>query len=328
MNNLSELITKEFRFFSRVLFIVLSFSAGIDTKAEVDMIEYYEDRIDVSDYAGDYILDALCTNIDGQNKKIGTIDLGNIPNGRELRYVHKLYGDTLHERYEGKTVQKIACEGSFLMQKGFYSRLSDVSFDKGLILENFSNELTLPYRYPDLLTIENSDGTKSIYNIETTFNEEDFCPVILAPGDTINNLKRYITEFESRVVNQEDASSNSGVSLIYKNIRLVTPDRAFPVVEICIIATPNNRTCSMTIFRGKPEKAKSPKSIGDSLPDQLKSIVISDISGKIVYRSKTDTPEISQNIDLQAGWYIVTQYFNSKTISEKKFFSTSVNLFP
>lgn len=328
MNILSNHISKDLRVLNRFLFVILSISFGFNAKAEVEVIEYFEERIDVSDYISDDILKILCKDIDGQNNKIEIVDLANIPDGKNLRYIHKLYGDTLHERYEGKTVQKMTCEGSFLMQKGFYSRLSDVSFDKGLILENFSNDLTLPYRYPDLLTIENSDGTKSICNIETTFNEEDFCPVILAPGDTVYNLKRYITEFKTRAVNQEDASSNSGVGLIYKNIRLATPDRAFPIVEICIIATPVDKTCSMTIFRGKPEKAKSPKSFGGSLPDQLKSIVISDISGKIVYRCETDTPEISQNIDLPAGWYIVTQYFNSKTISEKKFLSASVNMFP
>lgn len=325
MNILSNHITKELRVLNRFLLVILSIIFGFNAKAEVEVIEYFEERFDVSDFISDDILKILCKDIDGQNSKNETLDLGNIPDGKNLIYIHKLYGDTLHERYERREVQKMVWDDGMLLQRGSFSRLSNVNFDRGLILDDLSKKVKLPYRYSDLMTIENSDGTKAFYNIDVTFNRENFGTVILAPGDTINNLKRYITEYEHSNRGEENISANSGVRFNYKNIRFLSDDRAFPVVEIIIITTPDDESYTVTIYREKSDKHKSPKHIEDIFKDQLQSIVISDISGRIVYLSKSNELENIQYPNLPSGWYIVTQYFNSRTISEKKFISTSTN---
>lgn len=269
-----------------------------------DIMEFSEVRIDVT---GNF------------QYTPGILDFSHIDGDVEIKYDHKVYSDTVAERYGRNEVEMFIEAGGTRYLKSIVSRLSGLSFSNGLRYLSTDGIAANATEYCDTLTVVRADGNARTYPITASYEASDGGYVIPERGDTIKTIKH--TSGYSFVI---PGNSGTNKTLTYTNTRWISDLYTFPIVEWDRYTGWNGDTETVTIYRNQPsengraKKAAKPNQT-DLYAGELQKLVITDLSGKVYRIYSAEQAAGVTNYGLPEGWYIFTEHYSDKNISTKKY---------
>lgn len=253
----------------------------------------------------------------------GILDFSHIDGDVEIKYDHKVYSDTVAERYGRNEVEMFTEAGGTRYLKSIVSRLSGLSFSNGLRYLSTSGIAANATEYCDTLTVVRADGNARTYPITASYEVSDGGYVIPERGDTIKTIKH--TSGYSFVIPE---NSGTNKTLTYTNTRWISDLYPFPIVEWDRYTGWNGDTETVTIYRNPPSenvrarKAAKPNQT-DLYDGELQKLVITDLSGKVYRIYSAEQAAGITDYGLPEGWYIFTEHYTDKNISTKKYIGTN-----
>lgn len=249
----------------------------------------------------------------------GILDFSHIDGDVEIKYDHKVYSDTVAERYGRNEVELFTEAGGTRYLKSIVSRLSGLSFSNGLIYYSANGTAANANAYCDTLTIVQADGDTRTYPITASYEVSDGGYVIPERGDTIKTTK--YTSGYSFVIPE---NSGTNKTLAYTNTRWISDLYPFPIVKRDRYTGWNGDTETVTIYRNRPsENIRARKAVKPNQTDlyagELQKLVITDLSGKVYRIYSAEQAAGVTDYGLPEGWYIFTENYTDKNISTKKY---------
>lgn len=305
----------------RLWIITATCAACVNVAAARDADACNETRTDVTEFFKT-LADKILTTAPGAESNAaaaeGALDFSQCSYDNKISFTHSVYGDSIAVRQGESEMSWYADAEGIRRLKGIVTRVSSLNFSEGLIY-NITGNAATEISGTDTLTIVHADGSSLQIPIVTTYAVRPGGSVITAEGDTIAETTIHVAGYNFRIA--DEAGSNSRAT--YTTIRWEAEGRDFPVVEWVRYSGWNGNVESATLSAEEKPARKTrtaDRHIAEYRPGKLKSLVISDLSGKTVRRYNATEAASTTDYGLSRGWYIVTEEYDDTSISEKKYF--------
>lgn len=288
-------------------------SASLPEVTEDSVVGYDEQRIDIS---------PLFYNLDSDDISEGNnrmLDLSGINVDKTVNFTHKIYGDSLRERYSRNDVEWKICRNDTIFQMGVFSRQRSISFQKGLVVETSWECPSASSSYIDSMTVIDADGSKSQNKVMVTHKSTDGHIVIMSANDTIKDVRLIVID----VTCNTDSSQTGNASRGLRYMRWLSRGNEEAIVEfVGYHGWNDDKKTATAILPDKTGRVKrnDNQQLNPMFPE-LQYIVISDLSGKVIHKLNPENSRRISDCGLRSDWYIITEYYTDKTVSRKEYIS-------